>query len=178
MDIVPEIWRTIPGYEGKYEVSNHGRVKSLDRIVIRKDRWRNDAQFKWTGRVMVGVPHRGYLTVKLGGRKVFGVHQLVAMAWIGERPKDAVVNHINGVKTDNRPENLEWTTNRENVLHAYRTGLLSNRGETNGKAVLTDELVAKIRSYPELPADKVARLLGCKKHSVQQVRGGAWSHVA
>lgn len=133
MQIVPEQWRTIPEFEGKYEASNYGRVRSLDRIVVRANRW-GECEHQWKGRVLKPVSHKGYLVTKLGACKyLFGIHQLVARAWYG-MPNGLVVNHINGVKTDNRPCNLEYITNTENVKHAYRTGLLCNDGDQNGNS--------------------------------------------
>ncbi len=76
-------------------------------------------------------PH-GYLKVKLGGRDWY-VHQLVALYTLGERPKGLVTNHIDGVKTNNTPSNLEYCTIAENIQHAVRTGLhVCNDPKRNG----------------------------------------------
>lgn len=134
MDSVAEIWREIPGHEGSYEASNLGRVRSLDRIVeqplpngtIRLKRWR--------GRVLTQtLRYDGYLVLKLGKCLYqYGVHQLIARTFIGPQG-DKVVNHIDGIKANNVPENLEYITSPENVKHAYRTGLLNNDGPNNGR---------------------------------------------
>jgi hypothetical protein len=72
--------------------------------------------------------------VKLGGpNKAYGVHQVVALAFHGQPPEGRVVDHINTIKTDNRPENLEYVTNSENVKRQYRTGLLTNRAGYTGR---------------------------------------------
>jgi hypothetical protein len=132
MESVHEEWRPIPGFEGKYEVSSKGRVKSVDRIVERTCRW-GVRSFRWTGRILSPVVHKGYLVTKLGGdKRQLGIHRLVAWAFIGPQINGIVVNHIDGNKQNNTPENLEYVTNTENVRHAYRTGLLDNRGEKNG----------------------------------------------
>ncbi len=177
--VAAETWKAIPGFEGKYEVSDFGRVKSLDRIVTRVCRW-GVKDFRWKGRIMTPTDHKGWLVVKLGAcKKMWGVHQLVAMAFIGPCPAGLVVDHVDTNKHNNVPSNLEYVTDVENTKRQYKTGLLDNRGETNGKAVLNDELVRRIREYPKsIPAKKVAAELGLKPHNVSQVRNGRWAHVA
>lgn len=105
-----EKFRDIQGYEGLYQVSTWGRVYN---ILANK-------------MVHTEVTKKGYLRVDLfknGARKHHKVHRLVAEAFIPNPAKKPQVNHINGVKTDNFVENLEWCTNRENVVHAYKNGL-------------------------------------------------------
>lgn len=129
MDSVTEEWRSIPEFEGKYEASNHGNIRSLDRIVSHVNASGDMCDYRWKGRVLKPVLSKGYYVTKLGSCKTqFGYHQLIARTFIGPQSNGIVVNHINGIKTDNRPENLEYVTNSENVSHAYRTGLLVNRG--------------------------------------------------
>ena len=105
-----EIWRDIAGYEGLYQVSNCGRVKSFYR----------------GGRILKQSLKRGYMFVELylnTNGKIHIVHRLVAQAFIPNPLNKLEVNHINGIKTDNRVENLEWVTRSENEQHAYDTGL-------------------------------------------------------
>ena len=95
-----EIWTAISGYEGLYDVSNMGRVRSLKRNTT-------------SGKILVGVPDKdGYLHVTLskdGVPRRRSVHRLVAMAFVdGHSDKCNIVNHINEVVNDNRAENLEW----------------------------------------------------------------------
>lgn len=112
-----EIWLPIKGYEGIAEVSNMGNVRSVDRVV-------RSGQKRYGRLLTKRTDKYGYLTVGLNRdfkRRHFLVHRLVASAFVkGEGPQ---VNHINGVKTDNRPENLEWCDQSYNQLHAFRIGL-------------------------------------------------------
>lgn len=119
-----EVWRSVSGFEGLYEVSSRGRVRSLPRII--KDKNGNDHTV--IGRILKPQDtDNGYLTVTLCKDLtpyVRLVHRLVAAEFcFGKDERRNVVNHINGVKTDNRFENLEWCTTQENLLHAVRTGL-------------------------------------------------------
>lgn len=122
-----EQWKDITGYEGIYQVSNTGLVKSLPRQV-------------WNGWAMVSTEEKllkpntlakGYYQVTLNKqhkRKCFQVHRLVAQAFIPNPEGYDQVNHINGVKDDNRVENIEWCNNSMNQIHAYRTKLRIHTG--------------------------------------------------
>lgn len=127
-----EQWKDIPGYEGFYQVSNKGRVKSLLN----------------NGRILsTPINTSGYPNVNLckdGERRIWRVHRLVAIAFLGA--SNLQVNHINGVKRDNRVENLEWVSQSENGRHAHRTGLNKGvRGSNHPMAKLTDQQVTEIR---------------------------------
>lgn len=108
-----EIWKEISGYEGYYEVSNQGRVRSLDRKVGNR---------LFEGRILkLDITNKGYYRVMLSknsSNKRFNLHQLVAMAFLGHIPdgtQRVVVDHINNIKSDNRLENLQLISNRENT---------------------------------------------------------------
>ena len=104
-----EIWKDIENYEGLYQVSNLGRIKS-----IRKMKKQNI--LKLGTRNTYNVIN----LMKNGKARSFQVHRLVAKAFIPNPENKPQVNHINGVKNDNRLENLEWVTRSENTIHAYR----------------------------------------------------------
>ena len=133
-----EIWKDVKGYEGLYQVSNTGKVKSLH---YGKEKLLADRFDK-----------KGYLSVRLfknGKSKTFKVHRLVAQTYIVNPYNKGQVNHINGVKTDNRIENLEWCTNYENCVHAHSNGLVAkpnpHRGEDAYNSKLTIDDVNYIR---------------------------------
>lgn len=112
-----EIWKDIPGFEG-YQVSNLGRVKSMDRWVTRFDGGRNHIKERILYQNHI---NSGYLTVQLGrkgGRHL--VHRLVWEAFNGPIPEDIQVNHINEDKTDNRLVNLNLMTRSQNTGCASR----------------------------------------------------------
>jgi hypothetical protein len=121
-----EEWRPIPGYEGIYEASNRGRVRSLCRIT---DRGRN-----WRGRVMspVEMPS-GYRIVTLwrnGKQRTALVHRLVLLAFVGEPPRSTEALHADGNRENNSIENLSWGTHSENQLDQVEHGTHSNASKT------------------------------------------------
>lgn len=111
-----EIWRDIPGYEGLYQVSNTGNVRSLDRVIrgeYERPRPRKGVTLK--PRVIRGYK---YCSLSTNGIvKTYPVHQLAAMAFLNHKPDghSLVVDHINNIKTDNRLENLQIVTARHNL---------------------------------------------------------------
>lgn len=132
-----EIWKDIEGYEGLYQVSNLGRVKSLDRIDCR-------GQHREPKFMKARPTKQGYLRVGLwknGKVKTVSIHRLVAEAFIS---KNFTVNHKDGNKSNNTVDNLEWMTQKENNIHAYETGLKS-QGEQWFNSKFSKEQVIEIR---------------------------------
>lgn len=132
-----EVWKDIKDYEGIYQVSNFGNVKSLGNSFSRKER-------------LLKLSHqsKGYLTVVLqknATRKMVLTHRLVAEHFIDNTESKPQVNHINGDKTDNIVENLEWVSHRENLDHAIKNNL-TLKGEENRNSKLKDVDVIKIYS--------------------------------
>ena len=176
-----EQWKPVVGYEGIYEVSDRGRVRGIDRL---------DAAGRcWSGRVMRQQRDRaGYLVVCLrnGAPKLLKAHILVAKAFTGDPPGkiglgvgDWQVNHRNAIKSDNRAQNLEWVTSRENRNHAKLLNLYAN-GSRIHRAVLTDQVVRQVRVLraKHLSPRWISNILGVSRSAVRHlVYEGGWRHV-
>lgn len=122
-------WADIPGWEGRYQVSDDGYVRSLVGLHG-KPAPPHELKQK--------LNHYGYPVVCLRERPAKRieyptVHRLVAIAFLPNPERKTQVNHINGIKTDNRVENLEWCTNAENIRHAFDNGLISKEAVSAGQ---------------------------------------------
>ena len=116
-----EIWRNIPGYEGLYQASSLGNIKSLYRFVkcVHGGRRSVPERILKPGRFCKA----GHVSVTLGkGTNGKPVHQLIALTFIGPRPKGADTRHLNGDPTNNRLDNLAYGTRTENILDVYAQG--------------------------------------------------------
>jgi hypothetical protein len=136
------IWKDVPGYEGRYIISNRGKLRSVTRQVKSRGGYHTVKQ-KTIGTY---INNSGYFIGALGrdgGTK--GIHRIVAMAFLPKPSnRNMQINHKNGDKLDNRPENLEWVTRSQNIRHRidmFSIGL----GESNGRHKLTGKSVKKIR---------------------------------
>ena len=134
-----EEWKYVKGYEGLYQVSNLGRVKNRYNKILK------------------GSTSHGYLRLGLckdNKIKNTSMHRLVAEHFIENPTYKPYVNHIDGVIHNNKVDNLEWCTQKENVYHAIKNGLKIDRGENSSRHKLTQENVNFIRlNY--IPRDKV-----------------------
>lgn len=124
-------WRDVLGYEGYYMVNSDGEVKSLDRYV---KQWRGGLK-PVKGRVLKPFNNKGYHQVEVcifGKRKKKSVHRLVCESFLPNPEAKPQINHIDGVKTNNKLENLEWCTSKENMNHARDNGLWKGASPRGG----------------------------------------------
>lgn len=167
-----EVWRPIPDWEDRYHVSNHGRVK---RVLPAPGCRQN--------RILVPVKHKnGYVVVQFyrgarGTGKIFSIHRLVARTFLGEAPGKQV-NHKNGVRDDNRLENLEWMTASENCLHGFR---VNKRKHPRPAAKLKPIQVAAIRQLADgtkLVKREIGEIFGVNASTVRDIiNGRGWIHI-
>ncbi len=147
---IMEIWKDIKGWEGFYQVSNFGNIKSLDRIVLVKRSNRKESiNVKYKGKNFTPKPKkRGYYTISLTAESVsyyYSLHRLVAKAFIPNPENKPCINHIDCDKTNNHIDNLEWVTYSENSKHAFKNGLKNQYGENNSNSKLDAKTVEMIR---------------------------------
>lgn len=180
---ITEEWRPIAGYEGFYEVSNLGRVRSLDRLVERAGRWGNDTAML-CGRILKQTPNsKGYLRVYLardGGTITARVNRLVAKAFLEdpEAGKDLVC-HKNGDPADNNVKNLRWDHQVGNLADTIEHGT-RNHGKRHGLAKLDDTAVVAIRKeYSEgVLQRQIALKHGISRSNVSLiVTRKHWGHI-
>lgn len=174
-----EIWKDIRGWEGLYQVSNLGRIRTLPKIH------NSIHPYVTKEKILKFFPNKdGYWLVDLvKDRKKtrFQVHRLVALTFVPNPQNKPEVNHINEIKTDNRIENLEWATRTENNNHGTRN---KRSGDANSKSVYQYDLQGKY--ICEYPSTKVAaRALGvsvslisaCCCGRVNSTRGFVFKHT-
>lgn len=177
-----ELWKDIEGYKGFYQISNLGKVRSMNRIIVRSDGLKMNFKGKSLSEATDSI---GYSFVVLSSNltsKSFMVHRLVASSFVDNPDSLPEVNHKNGIKTDNRVENLEWTTHSQNVKHAYETGLLiSKKGIDHHLSKLNDNQVIKIRALyksGEYSQRELAKRFGVTQTLISQiVIGKIWKHL-
>lgn len=150
-----EIWKSIPGYEDIYEASNHGNVRSIDRKI----RYSHTGRVEFRpGKVLIITTNKkhGYSYVSLsknGIAKTHRVHKLVLWAFKGKHSNTLVINHINGIKSDNRLINIEVCTQSQNLKHSHKVlgNMPHNKGKIGkyGKAVIVKDRNGKmLAEYP------------------------------
>jgi hypothetical protein len=177
-DLPGEIWKTVVGYKGLYEVSNMGRVYSTLRMVM------GPFVPRLCGGMLLkpGLVSHGYFAVVLnkeGTATNCRVHRLVAECFC-EGQTGPYVRHLNGIKTDNRAENLSWGTQKDNMADARGHGTISC-GENRANAKMTEELVRQLRA--EYVPWVVSESFLCKKYGIkkstlhQALVGTTWAHV-
>ena len=184
---VLEEWRDVVGFEGIYQVSNLGNLRSVDRICTGNHHVLHGILLK------VRKNAKGYLRTSLcANGKHFNVrvHKLVADAFlVNDDPEHKIdINHINGIKTDNRAENLEWCTRQHNIIHAWQNGLSKPhppknplRGEETPWSKLKNEDVVHIKTdlaNGKHTVGELADLYGVARQTIGKIRDGLiWKHI-
>ena len=159
-----EIWKDIKGYENLYQVSNMGEVKRLPKTICNEGLFGGKKCYKCEEKILKAHDNgRGYKIVTLtkkDTRYTAKVHRLVAETFIPNPKNKSQVNHINGIKTDNRAENLEWATPKENAQHAIRMGLISKQDY---------EKIAKAKQMLEMGVITQEEFVAIKEKIISQI---------
>lgn len=168
--------KDIPGFEGKYAATRDGRIWSYPK--------KNDMGYgtNHNGRFLTPINvGRGYFRVSLGRTSSKLIHRLVAETYLLNPNKLRTVNHKNGIKTDNRVKNLEWTSHKENMNHAIITGLYDLKGEKHPNSKLSEDDVREIRARyirGKVFQKEIAALFGVHTALVSQiVNNRIWTHI-
>lgn len=165
-----ETWKDIPGYEGHYQASDHGRIRSVDRTVNGRNPYtRERFERRVKGRVL--KPGRycksGHLAVVLGkGTPGKPVHQLVMLTFQGPSPAGTEVCHNNGDPADNRLENLRYDTRRENILDVYR------QGRAWRQLTLDDVSYIRFALFCGMPGVELAHQFGVSQSCISAIKTG------
>lgn len=163
-----EEWKDIPNYNGDYQVSNFGRVKSFKRNSIK---------------IMQGGLSNKYPNITLckqGKTKTFLIHRLVLLCFLGD--SELQVNHLDGDKTNNKLTNLEYCTPSANLNHAAKSGLLNpTKGTKNPQAKLTDADVFFIKEAAKNKTHKqkeLAEIYNVSRATISMINSGRlWKHL-
>ena len=153
-----EIWKPVVGYEGLYEISSYGNVRSLDRIVIKRNGVNHPVFGKMLSERIASTGYKMATIRDLNKQpKTYSVHRLVMEAFCGKRPVGKEVNHIDGNRLNNRLDNLEYVTHTENMKHAFENNLMNITARSK-KVLIYNETGTKIAEY--YSAREAGRALG------------------
>jgi hypothetical protein len=166
-----EVWKDVKDFEGLYQVSNLGNVKRLKSKRVLSERL--------IGRSLDRYGYVKRTLSKDGKNYYFTEHRLVGVTFIDNTENKSTINHINGVKTDNKVENLEWNTNLENKQHAISTGLTDLKGIKHPRCKLTEEQVFEIRKIGfSQTRMSLSKKYGVSRNSILRIiKGKNWNHI-
>jgi hypothetical protein len=176
-----EVWKDVKGLENYYQVSNLGNVRSKERFVIRGRGGKYKVECK---NLNPSINSDGYFTgiFRVDKRPInYKVHRIMAQSFMGEIPQGFEVNHINGIKSDNRLENLEVVSKSENIKHAFDLGLNKpRRGELNGMCKIDSDTAKWIKEMTKngFTESQISSQLNVSIHTIRDIRRGrTWKHV-
>lgn len=174
-----EIFKDIKGYEGLYQISNLGKVKRIPRNIVNKNGYSLLKEMFLTPY----VDDVGYFRIglKLNSKTTHRrIHRLIATTFIPNPENKPQVNHINGIKTDNRLENLEWVTSLENTNHAIKAGLIKRNGENNASSKLIEIQVLDIKERLKKgeTGSSIAKIYNVHASTISLIkRNIKWNHL-
>lgn len=176
-----EIWKDIEGYEGLYQVSNLGRIKRLDSLVVHN----SGGTRIWKGRILKPIPSgNGYMIQSLckGNKKTkYFIHRLIANAFIINPQNKPQINHKDGNRSNNSINNLEWATSSENIKHAFRElGRVPSKNGTGrrGKLHIQSKPIICINTDQYFESISLAaEALGLYQGNISAVLRGKQTHV-
>lgn len=178
-----EIWKDINGYEGYYQVSNLGRIRSLSRKVYdRKGKFNRTMN----GRIINTFKTKeGYHRVQLcknGKNEKYLVHRLVAQAFVNNHDGKSEINHKNANKDDNKSSNLEWVTRKENIDHSFKNHLVyRDKGVERYNSKLNDDKVREMRALyktGKYRISDIAKLFKVNRKTAEcAINKITWKHV-
>lgn len=158
-----EEWRFIPGYSKNYMISKYGRVKSVERTMIRSN---GRPQIVRERILKSSCDEWGYPQVRIDGKTV-KVHKAVALAFLGDRPESFEIRHLDGDSTNNKVENLKYGSHSENVLDGYKYNgfIFKNQKLNPGKAKEIRKLL-----NAGIPGKDVAKLYGVSQQTICDIK--------
>lgn len=177
-----EIWKSLNGIVDNgeyYEISSHGNIRSIDRIDNNGKKRKGKLIKSWKQR-------DGYFLIGLsnnGKRKIYLVHRLVGFAFVKNLENKNEINHIDGNKSNNCSDNLEWNTRNENVKHAYKKQLIKKKdiGSNHYLSKLNENKVLKIRSLyktGKYSQSELGKMFNVRQDTISDViRRKTWKHV-
>ena len=180
MDNEMEIWKDIIEFEGFYQISNLGRVKNLSRNV------ESCYGTKRTIKEKILSPSKdreGYYIVSLSKenkKKTKPIHRLVALSFLDNPMDKKTINHIDGIKTNNKLSNLEWNTHSENSYHSFKIGLRTLKGQSHNRSKLKNEDVIRIRSneFESLTHKQIANIFNVSRVLITNIKlRKVWGHI-
>jgi flagellar hook-basal body complex protein FliE len=170
--MMQEIWKSIEGFEGRYEVSSLGRFKALGRPIVYKDGRKGNLNEKM---IKGSIGNNGYYSITFDSTTRKLAHRVVAETFLGKQEYRLTVNHKDGIKTNNSIDNLEWATYKENNDHARNTGLCNQHGNNTNLTKFSEQLIAalkKVKNKYQTSAGDLAEIFDMSQSHVYEILNG------